>query len=163
MAAPVAYPARFRLGCRRHGGTDEVVLAGGEQDSSLFRFRRLAQNKVYDLLQPDLYYNGGIMRALQVSAIASHYAMKGIAPHTPKADPLIAPFWQVAALAPNLFGLQEFVYDAQSVKPTWHTKIEAKDGLVEIPSGPGLGIDYDLGNMFSLFKTDLCPVFSTVG
>lgn len=123
----------------------KVVLAGGEQDSSLFRFRRLAQNKVYDLLQPDLYYNGGIMRALQVSAIASHYAMKGIAPHTPKADPLIAPFWQVAALAPNLFGLQEFVYDAQSVKPTWHTKIEAKDGLVEIPSGPGLGVDYDLG------------------
>jgi L-alanine-DL-glutamate epimerase-like enolase superfamily enzyme len=122
----------------------KVVLAGGEQDSSLFRFRRLAQNKVYDLLQPDLYYHGGIMRTLQVSAIASHYRLKGIAPHTPKADPLIAPFWQVAALVPNLFGLQEFVYDTKALKPTWHSKIEAKDGIVEIPARPGLGIDYDL-------------------
>ncbi|WP_373551598.1 mandelate racemase/muconate lactonizing enzyme family protein [Haliscomenobacter sp.] len=122
----------------------KVVLAGGEQDSSLFRFRRLAQNKVYDILQPDLYYNGGIMRTLQVSAMASHYGLKGIAPHTPKADPLIAPFWQVAAVAPNLFGFQEFVYDAKSVKPTWYSKIEAKEGVVEIPTRPGLGIDYDL-------------------
>jgi L-alanine-DL-glutamate epimerase-like enolase superfamily enzyme len=122
----------------------KLVLAGGEQDSSLFRFRRLAQTKVYDLLQPDLYYNGGILRALQVSLLASQYGSKGIAPHTPKADPLIAPFWQVAALAPNLYGLQEFVYDAKAVRPSWHSKIEAAGGMVEIPKRAGLGIEYDL-------------------
>lgn len=121
----------------------KIVLAGGEQDSSMFRFRRLAQTKVYDLLQPDLYYNGGILRTLQVSLIASQYGLKGIAPHTPKADPLIAPFWQVAALVPNLYGLQEFVYDAKAVRPTWCSKIEAKNGQVEIPNRPGLGIEYD--------------------
>lgn len=71
----------------------KIVLAGGEQDSSLYRFRRLAQTQVYDLLQPDMYYNGGILRTLQVSEIAKQYGAVGIAPHTPKADPLIAPFW----------------------------------------------------------------------
>lgn len=122
----------------------KIILAGGEQDSSVFRFRRLAQTKVYDLLQPDLYYNGGILRTLQVSLIASQYGLKGISPHTPKADPLIAPFWQVAALVPNLYGLQEFVYDVKAIRPHWCSTVEAKSGQVEIPTRPGLGIDYDL-------------------
>ncbi|MEZ4904350.1 MAG: hypothetical protein R2822_22680 [Spirosomataceae bacterium] len=50
---------------------------------------------------PDLYYNGGILRTLQVAEMARQYGARvGIAPHTPKADPLIAPFWQVAACCP---------------------------------------------------------------
>jgi L-alanine-DL-glutamate epimerase-like enolase superfamily enzyme len=121
----------------------KIVLAGGEQDSSLYRFRRLAQAKVYDLLQPDMYYNGGILRALQVAEIAKKYGAVGIAPHTPKADPLIAPFWQVAALIPNLYGLQEFVYNPNEIKPTWHTEIRLNDGKMSIPNRAGLGVEYD--------------------
>ncbi len=121
----------------------KIVLAGGEQDSNLYRFRRLARDKVYDLLQPDMYYNGGILRALQVAEIAKKYGAVGIAPHTPKADPLIAPFWQVAALIPNLFGLQEFVYNPTEKKPTWHTDIRLTNGKMTIPNRAGLGIDYD--------------------
>jgi L-alanine-DL-glutamate epimerase-like enolase superfamily enzyme len=98
---------------------------------------------VYDLLQPDLYYNGGILRTLQVAEIARKYG-KNVAPHTPKADPLIAPFWQVAALAPNLYGLQEFVYNPGSKPASWYTPhIEVKDGKMQIPDTPGLGIQYD--------------------
>jgi len=121
----------------------KIVLAGGEQDSSLYRFRRLAQAKVYDLLQPDMYYNGGILRVLQVAEIAQKYGAVGIAPHTPKADPLIAPFWQVAALIPNLYGLQEFVYNPNQKSPTWHTEIKTVNGKVQIPNRVGLGIEYD--------------------
>lgn len=121
----------------------KIVLAGGEQDSSLYRFRRLAHNKIYDLLQPDMYYNGGILRALQVAEIAKKYGAVGIAPHTPKADPLIAPFWQVAALIPNLYGLQEFVYNPNEVKPTWHTEIRLNEGKMSIPNRVGLGVEYD--------------------
>jgi L-alanine-DL-glutamate epimerase-like enolase superfamily enzyme len=121
----------------------KIVLAGGEQDSNLYRFRRLARDKVYDLLQPDMYYNGGILRALQVAEIAKKYGAVGIAPHTPKADPLIAPFWQVAALIPNLYGLQEFVYNPTEKKPTWHTDIRLTNGKMTIPNRAGLGIDYD--------------------
>lgn len=120
-----------------------LKLAGGEQDTSLYRFRRLAESNVYDILQPDLYYNGGILRTLQVSEIARVYGNKGTAPHTPKADPLIAPFWQVAALIPNLYGLQEFVYNLNAKAPSWHSKIKVVDGKMNIPILPGLGIEYD--------------------
>jgi len=130
----------------------KLKLAGGEQDTSVYRFRRLAQNNVYDILQPDLYYNGGILRTLQVSEIARTYGNKNVAPHTPKADPLIAPFWQVAALMPNLYGLQEFVYNPGQQTPSWHTPIAVKDGKISIPYGHGLGIDYDEGIWKSAVK-----------
>ena len=122
---------------------NKLKLAGGEQDSSVYRFRRLAQTDVYDILQPDLYYNGGILRALQVSEIAKRYGNKGIAPHTPKADPLIAPFWQVAALVPNLYGLQECVYNPGQTPPAWHSEIKIVRGTIIIPERIRLGIEYD--------------------
>jgi L-alanine-DL-glutamate epimerase-like enolase superfamily enzyme len=123
----------------------KVKLAGGEQDSSVYRFRRLAQQGVYDILQPDLYYNGGILRALQVAKIAEAHG-KTVAPHTPKADPLIAPFWHLAALAPNLYGLQEFVYNPGEKTPTWFSPaIRVTNGMMPIPATPGLGIEYDAG------------------
>lgn len=121
----------------------KLKLAGGEQDTSLYRFRRLAHANVYDVLQPDLYYNGGILRTLDVCEIAREYGNKGLAPHTPKADPLIAPFWQVASLAPNLYGLQEFAYQGEEIKPSWHSQIKVAEGKVSIPAQHGLGIEYD--------------------
>lgn len=122
-----------------------LKLAGGEQDTSLYRFARLARTNVYDILQPDLYYNGGILRALQVSLIAKKFGSKDIAPHTPKADPLIAPFWQVAALVQNLYGLQEFVYTPGQKPPSWHSEIRVVNGKMSIPDKDGLGIEYDEG------------------
>jgi len=123
----------------------KIKLAGGEQDTSTYRFRRLAQTDVCDILQPDLYYNGGILRALQVSEIARVYGGKGFAPHSPKADPLMGPFWQVAALASNLYGLQELVYNIGEKAPSWHSKIMLEDGRVAISERSGLGIEYDEG------------------
>ncbi|MBC7891461.1 MAG: mandelate racemase/muconate lactonizing enzyme family protein [Sphingobacteriaceae bacterium] len=121
----------------------KLKLAGGEQDTSLYKFQRLAKQEVYDILQPDLYYNGGILRALQVAKIAEATG-KFFAPHTPKADPLIAPFWHAAALAPNLFGLQEFVYNPEEKTPSWFTpNIRVTNGVMAIPATPGLGITYD--------------------
>lgn len=121
----------------------KLVLAGGEQDTSVYRFERLARTGVYDVLQADVYYNGGILRGLQVAEIARQFG-KSVAPHTPKADPLVAPFWHLAAVCPNLHGLQEFVFDLNEKQPSWYTpRIEVKNGLMQIPKTPGLGIQYD--------------------
>ncbi|TAE27138.1 MAG: mandelate racemase/muconate lactonizing enzyme family protein [Cytophagales bacterium] len=123
----------------------KLVLAGGEQDTSVYRFERLARTGVYDVLQADVYYNGGILRGLQVAEIARKFG-KSVAPHTPKADPLIAPFWHLAAVCPNLHGLQEFVYDLKGNQPSWYTpRIQVRNGLMQLPNTPGLGIQYDEG------------------
>ena len=120
----------------------KVKVAGGEQDSSVYRFRDIIQHRVYDVVQPDLYYNGGIIRGYRVAQLAAKAGL-GIAPHSPKADPLEAPFLHLAAVLPNLEGFQE--YPARPGKqPAWYTPhILMKDGKLPVPTGPGLGIAYD--------------------
>lgn len=120
-----------------------IKIAGGEQDTSLYRFKRFAEHNVYQILQPDLYYNGGILRTLHVAAIAKAFGSTGLAPHTPKADPLIGPFWQVASLIPNLYGLQEFVFDPATKAAAWHSSIKVHNGRMSIAEKNGLGIQYD--------------------
>jgi L-alanine-DL-glutamate epimerase-like enolase superfamily enzyme len=119
-----------------------VKVAGGEQDSSIFRFRDIIRTRVYDVVQPDLYYNGGITRAYRVAQLAAKAGM-GIAPHSPKADPLEAPFLHLATVVANLEGFQEYPARPGS-QPAWYTPhVLVKDGRLTVPPGPGLGIQYD--------------------
>jgi L-alanine-DL-glutamate epimerase-like enolase superfamily enzyme len=121
-----------------------MKLAGGEQDSSWWRWLDIAETDVYDVLQPDLYYNGGIVRALKVAHLAAANG-KYFAPHSPKADPLYAPFSQVMAVAPAVYGFQE--YPSKPTKqPSWYTpNITLKNGALPILNGVGLGVEYDMG------------------
>jgi L-alanine-DL-glutamate epimerase-like enolase superfamily enzyme len=120
----------------------KMKLAGGEQDSSWWRWLDIAQTDVYSVLQPDLYYNGGIIRALKVAHLAAQNG-KFFAPHSPKADPCFAPFSQVMAVAPSVYGFQE--YPSKPAKqPNWYAPhIVIKNGRLPILEGVGLGIEYD--------------------
>lgn len=120
----------------------KVKVAGGEQDSSIFRFKDILRTRVYDIVQPDLYYNGGITRAYRVAQLAAEAGM-GIAPHSPKADPLEAPFLHLATVVANLEGFQE--YPARpGPQPAWYTPhVLVQGGRLTVPPGPGLGIQYD--------------------
>jgi L-alanine-DL-glutamate epimerase-like enolase superfamily enzyme len=120
----------------------KMKLAGGEQDSSWWRWLDIAQTDVYSVLQPDLYYNGGIVRALKVAHLAAQTG-KYFAPHSPKSDPCFAPFSQVMAVAPSVYGFQE--YPSKPAKqPAWYAPhIEVKNGNLPILEGHGLGIEYD--------------------
>lgn len=121
---------------------NKVKVAGGEQDSSVFRFREIIQKRVYDIVQPDLYYNGGITRTYRIAQMAAQSNM-GIAPHSPKADPLESPFLHLASIISNLEGFQE--YPARTGEfPSWYSPhMLVKNGQLTIPPGPGLGITYD--------------------
>jgi L-alanine-DL-glutamate epimerase-like enolase superfamily enzyme len=120
----------------------KMKLAGGEQDTSLPRFQSLINNRVYDVLQPDLYYNGGLLRCIQVARMAAK-AGRTVAPHSPKADPLEAAMLQFASVVPNLEGFQEYPSNSNK-QPAWYEPhFEVKNGVLTIPTGPGLGVTYD--------------------
>ncbi|HMO40304.1 MAG TPA: mandelate racemase/muconate lactonizing enzyme family protein [Saprospiraceae bacterium] len=119
-----------------------MKLAGGEQDTSYFRFKEIAETNVYSILQPDVYYNGGILRTLKIALLAAQHN-KYFAPHSPKADPLHAPFSQLIAVAPAVYGFQE--YPARPKKqPNWYAPhILVKNGKLPVLTEAGLGIQYD--------------------
>jgi L-alanine-DL-glutamate epimerase-like enolase superfamily enzyme len=122
----------------------KIKVAGGEQDTSYYRFEWYCQNNGLDILQPDTFYNGGILRGLKVDALAKQYG-KLFAPHSPKSDPLEAPFLHLAAVAQTLYGFQEFPLTAVGKqKPGWFSPhFIIKDGKLPISNEPGLGIEYD--------------------
>jgi L-alanine-DL-glutamate epimerase-like enolase superfamily enzyme len=120
-----------------------MKLAGGEQDTSYMRFKEIAEKKVYHVLQPDLYYNGGLTRAFYVERLAERNGLT-MAPHSPKDDPLAAPFFQFASVSPILEGFQEFPGGKKKYPEWYYPHFDINDGFVKVPEGPGLGLEYDL-------------------
>lgn len=120
----------------------DMPVAGGEQDCSIHTFQWYIKHKGLDIVQPDMFYNGGILRALKVAAFANQHGMK-IVPHSPKNDPAGGANLQFAAIVPNLGPYQEF--QAMPLKSeTWYSPyLEVKNGVLKLPTGPGLGFQYD--------------------
>jgi len=108
-----------------------TTVAGGEQDSSLARFDWMIRHRVVDLVQPDLYYNGGFIRCLRVARMAARVRMK-ITPHSPKTGAEAAPMLHFASVVPNLGPHQEY-------RPS----SDIHNGREKVPTGPGLGINHD--------------------
>jgi len=120
-----------------------IDVAGGEQDCNLGHFRTMIRTRTVDLIQPDLMYNGGLIRALRVARMAEEVGMK-VTPHSPKHNPELATLLHFASMTRNTGPFMEFparpvTHDAW-YEPHFH--IQA-GGTIEVPTGPGLGITYD--------------------
>ena len=48
-----------------------IPVAGGEQESSDWRFRWMIANRGVDIVQPDLHYYGGMIRSVRVARMAA--------------------------------------------------------------------------------------------
>jgi L-alanine-DL-glutamate epimerase-like enolase superfamily enzyme len=116
-------------------------VAGGEQDSSLYRWRQIIADGVVDLPQPDLLYLGGFVRTAKVAAMAAARQMP-VWLHNPHSGPTPAYVLQCAAALPNATGLLELNVDWK--QPPWcHGRLQISDGRMTVPTGPGLGVDID--------------------
>ncbi|HEX2828075.1 MAG TPA: mandelate racemase/muconate lactonizing enzyme family protein [Burkholderiales bacterium] len=119
----------------------DMPVAGGEQDASLPRFEYMARNRVVDILQPDMLYNGGFIRNHRVSVIARHYGLP-LTPHSPYLGPRQALTTHYCATLPELPIEMEYAAALPERPMDWYRpQIEAKNGLVAVPTGPGLGIE----------------------
>ena len=120
----------------------EMPVAGGEQDASLPRFEYMARNRVVDILQPDMLYNGGFIRNHRTNVIARHYGLP-LTPHSPYLGPRQALSTHFCATLPDLPVELEFQAALPECPMDWYSpQIEVKDGLIAVPTGPGLGIEF---------------------
>lgn len=118
-----------------------IPVATGENLYTRFAFRDLALARAADVWQPDVAMVGGLTEALRVANVASSFEFQ-MAPHSWGSALLWAANLQLAAAIPNYL-IFEF---GQTYNPLLHelltstVKVE-KDGYVEIPQGPGLGVE----------------------
>jgi galactonate dehydratase len=125
-----------------------IPLATGERIFGKYEWRAALNRQIADIIQPDLGKCGGILEMKKIAALAeADYIM--VAPHNP-----LGPIGSVATLhfsasIPN-FQIQEMVRETGARTIPWRTDLifgatvnRPKQGFLDLPPGPGLGIDLD--------------------
>jgi len=103
----------------------------------------MIENGVFDIVQFDIPYCGGLVRALRIAQMARDNGLE-VVPHSPKSDPRCAYMLHFGAVVPNLYKYQEF--RAKSKK--WKKELYSPNpivvnGKVSIPNGPGFGFEFN--------------------
>jgi L-alanine-DL-glutamate epimerase-like enolase superfamily enzyme len=121
----------------------KIPIAVGEQDTSLWRFQWILENKVADIVQPDINYVGGFCRALRVARIARKFNAT-IVPHNTQTGSTAVNLLAFAAVTPNIGPRMEFVHRGNEKAESWSSpQFPIVNGKIAVPKGPGLGVDFD--------------------
>jgi D-galactarolactone cycloisomerase len=128
-----------------------ILITGGECEFTRYGFRELITRRAVDILQPDLCGTGGFTEMMKIAAMASAWNVPVI-PHVWGTNVGLAASLQLFAVLPHFperrFPAEPlFEYD-RSPHPfrdkVTHEKFIMKDGYLDIPGRPGLGITLDM-------------------
>lgn len=118
-----------------------IPVASGERLVTKYDFAELIEKQAANIIQLDVGQCGGILESKKIAAIAeAHYAL--IAPHMYVGPVAAAAAVHVDTCSPN-FMIQEYnggtLHEELFVEP-----IVFKDGYIEPPTTPGLGLELDM-------------------
>jgi L-alanine-DL-glutamate epimerase-like enolase superfamily enzyme len=120
-----------------------IPVAGGEQEYSLHGFRWLIANDGLQVVQPDTYYFGGMIRSMKV-ALMAHALGKKCTPHMTGGGLGFLYMIHFVSALPNALLYHEFkglkteiIYECKS------SPLEVVDGMLKVPTDPGSGVEID--------------------
>ena len=115
-----------------------LPIATGERIFTKWGFREILEKKAASILQPDLCHAGGITEVRLIAGMAEAF-YAAIAPHNPLGPISLAAGIQIAAAIPNFLCQEQVSLGAGYLK----TPFQVREGYIDIPMGPGLGIELD--------------------
>jgi L-alanine-DL-glutamate epimerase-like enolase superfamily enzyme len=122
----------------------DLDVTGGEQDWDLMAWRRIVSLRCVDVVQPDICYLGGLTRTLRVAEMARAAGLP-VTPHSANLS-LVTVFTlhmmgAIDAAGPyvefSIEGLDYYPWQDGLYSPA----LVARDGKVQIPDGPGWGVE----------------------
>ncbi len=118
-----------------------IPIACGEQETRVWGFRWMIQNNAVQVVQPDLHYNGGFIRSKRVSKMAD---LAGIPTTLHITDGLSdVDMLHFASCTPNIGKFQEHKGSVSEISSWYDPPLQIKNGIINVPTGPGLGIKHD--------------------
>jgi L-alanine-DL-glutamate epimerase-like enolase superfamily enzyme len=118
-------------------------VAGGEQESSLRRFRWMIEHRGVDVVQPDLFYFGGLIRSIRVARGAAAAGMH-CTPHMSDGGLGYLYIAHYASCVPNAGPFQEYKgRDTSLPVSSDSSTLQSVNGMLTVPTGPGLGVTID--------------------
>jgi L-alanine-DL-glutamate epimerase-like enolase superfamily enzyme len=115
-----------------------VPIATGESEATRFDFRDLAVMRCADILQPDPAFCGGITETARIAALASSFNLR-FAPHLWAGAPCFFAGLHLCAASPASFTIEYSCGANPMIHDLVEDEITARDGMIAIPDGPGLG------------------------
>ncbi len=120
-----------------------LPVSNGEQDYSFYGFRWLLANEGIDIVQPDNYYFGGLIRSMKVARMAAEFG-KNIVPHMSGGGLGYLYNIHFVSAAPNAGEHHEFKGLRTNVQFECRTSpLQVAGGKIKVPTGPGFGVDID--------------------
>jgi L-alanine-DL-glutamate epimerase-like enolase superfamily enzyme len=120
-----------------------IPVAGGEQEYSLHGFRWLIANDGLQIVQPDCFYFGGMIRAMKVALMANAFG-KSCTPHMTGGDLGFLYMMHFVSALPNALPYHEFKgFKTDVIFECKTSPLQSVNGLVKVPTGPGSGVDID--------------------
>lgn len=120
-----------------------LPIALGEQEYSLHGFRWLIANDAVQIVQPDNYYFGGMIRSMQVARMAAAFG-KSCTPHMSGGGLGFLYMMHFVSALPNAMAHHEFKGLKTNVQFECKTSpLKVVDGKIKVPTGPGVGVELD--------------------
>lgn len=122
-----------------------IPVSNGEQDYSFYGFRWLLAHEGLDIVQPDNYYFGGMIRSMKVARMAAAFGKQFI-PHMSGGGLGYLYNIHLVSAVPNAGEHHEFKGFQTHVKFECKTSpLKVVKGKIQVPAGPGFGVEFDPG------------------
>ncbi len=120
-----------------------IPVANGEQDQSFVHFRWSLANGGLDIVQPDIYYFGGMIRSMKVALMADAFG-KTIVPHMSGGGLGFLYDYILVSAVPNAGAHHEFKgLDTTVIFECPTSPLKVVEGKIKVPTGPGMGVNID--------------------
>jgi L-rhamnonate dehydratase len=134
-----AMPDRIDSYCRIKERTD-IPLAGAEHEYTRWGFKRFIDVGALDVIQPDIYWCGGLSETLKIAAYATVHDLVTI----PHGHSSAATIHFSATQSPIHTPYQEYLVKWNSIHQYFlRNPVEAKAGVIHVPDLPGFGMELD--------------------
>jgi galactonate dehydratase len=118
-----------------------IPIATGERLRTKYEYHEVVSRRACSILQPDPHC-GGIFELRMIAAMAEARYMS-IIPHQAGSPVNAAAALQVAACTPNALAVEHFDAFASGREGMITEPWVVKDGYIELPTRPGLGVELD--------------------
>ena len=133
-------------------------IALGERLFTRWDFKKIFEQGIVDIIQPDVSHAGGILECRKIAAMAEAYDV-AVAPHCPLGPIALAACLSMDACTPNSF-IQEqslgihYNQGSDLLDYLKNPKVfDYKDGVVPVNTAPGLGIEINEEKVIECAKT----------
>ena len=121
----------------------DVPISVGERLHTRWSFVEIFERRLADYIMPDVTWTGGISELKKISTMAETYYIP-VSPHDAAGPVNLVAGGHVMITVPNFYRLETSCYELSTYNQFLQNPLDNSAGRLKLPSGPGLGIEFDM-------------------